>query len=443
MAAHGEGGSDEHGKHQQRAEALHGDGDRRRHQPQQREPHERRAAACSAAAPAGSKTWRPAAAAARPARRRRARAAARRRRGPRRSRRAGRRTAAPRGAAARRARAPATTPSPTRPVTATAVPVSGPARASRAASAISAAGRERPCRRPEQQRRAGDRRQHEARKQAVRERLAGVGEALAQHPEAERAAEAAGEHQLERRAQLDPAHRLVVSWCWIVTARERAAPPRGRSARGRRWPRAWRGRAPRPAARTRPARRSGRARGRSRARSRRRGSRRAAPGPRRAAPRTASSISCALAGSTPASGSSSSSTGASWTSARASSARWRWPPDSSPNGLAASAARPDALERRRGGGAVGAARGQPPAPARQRAHQRHVQRGHREVEPGAFGLRHVGGPPGEPHRPARRLELARQRAEEGGLAAPVRAQHADALPGAAANVTDRRTGAPP
>ena len=65
----------------------------------------------------------------------------------------------------------------------------------------------------------------------------------------------------------------------------------------------------------------------------------------------------ALAGSTPASGSSSSSTAASWTSARAMSTRWRWPPDRAPYAVRsspdrptrASAARAASRSRRRAG----------------------------------------------------------------------------------------------
>ena len=88
---------------------------------------------------------------------------------------------------------------------------------------------------------------------------------------------------------------------------------------------------------------------------------------------------------------------------------------------------PDALERRARRGAVGAARRQPPAPVRERAHQRDVERAHREVEPRALGLRHVGGPAAQRDAARERLELAEQGAEERGLAAPVRAQHADGL----------------
>ena len=233
------------------------------------------------------------------------------------------------------------------------------------------------------------------------ERLAGVGEALAQDPEAERAAEATGEHQLERRTQLDPAHRVVGVVVVLDRHRARAAAlleddqlaPVGGLERGaverlarrperdllaaqaedaveaacaldvvagneqrpalaaqrleqlRRSAARWRGRLP-PAARPTAARaRPGRARAPAA---------RAGAG-RLTAPRT---------------------------------------------GLADSAASPTRSSAAAAAVAVGAARGQPPAPACQRAHQGHVQRGHREVESGAFGLRHVGRPPGEPDRPA-------------------------------------------
>ena len=99
----------------------------------------------------------------------------------------------------------------------------------------------------------------------------------------------------------------------------------------------------------------------------------------------------ALAGSTPDSGSSSRSTGASCTSARASSARWRWPPERLPKRMRV-AGEPDPLERGRARRRSGR-RGEPPAPVRERAHQRHVERGDGEVEPRALGLGDVAGPP--------------------------------------------------
>ena len=70
---------------------------------------------------------------------------------------------------------------------------------------------DRPARGAEQQRRPGQPGQHQAGQQAVRERLSGVGQALAHDPEAESAAEPSGEHELEHGAQLDPAHDEAVS----------------------------------------------------------------------------------------------------------------------------------------------------------------------------------------------------------------------------------------
>ena len=65
---------------------------------------------------------------------------------------------------------------------------------------------DRPAQGAEQQRRSSQPGQHQAGQQAVRERLRGVGQALAYDPEAESAAEPSGEHELEHGAQLDPAH---------------------------------------------------------------------------------------------------------------------------------------------------------------------------------------------------------------------------------------------
>ena len=192
-----------------------------------------------------------------------------------------------------------------------------------------------------------------------------------------------------------------------------------------------RGRASRRAPRTPPGGGSGTARGRTRARSPRRGSPRAACGPRRAARRTRRAISvgagrdrrrtAARRAAAPA---------ASWTSARASRARWRWPPESSPKRTCPPRSRePDALERGARRLALGPARRQPPAARRERAHQRHVERADREVEPRALGLRHVRRPAAQLDPAGQRLELAEERAEEGGLAAAVRAEHADRLAG--------------
>ena len=87
----------------------------------------------------------------------------------------------------------------------------------------------------------------------------------------------------------------------------------------------------------------------------------------------------------------------------------------------------DALERGRSRRPVGPARRQPPASARERPHQRDVERGDREVEPGALGLGDVGGAAGAVDAPGLRSQLAEQYAEERGLAAAVGAEHADGL----------------
>jgi hypothetical protein len=79
--------------------------------------------------------------------------------------------------------------------------------------------------------------------------------------------------------------------------------------------------------------------------------------------------------------------------------------------------------------ALGAPGREPPAPLRDGSHQRDVERAHGEVEPGTLGLGDVGGPPRNPNRPGERLELAHERAEQGGLAAAVRPQHAHRLAG--------------
>ena len=89
----------------------------------------------------------------------------------------------------------------------------------------------------------------------------------------------------------------------------------------------------------------------------------------------------------------------------------------------------DPVEGRPRGGALTAPRRQPPAAVRERAHQRHVQRAYREVEPGALGLRDVGRPAAHPHRAGERLELSDQGAEERGLAAAVGSEHAHRLAG--------------
>ena len=89
----------------------------------------------------------------------------------------------------------------------------------------------------------------------------------------------------------------------------------------------------------------------------------------------------------------------------------------------------DAVERGMGRGAVGAPRRQPPASPGERAHEGHVERVDGEVQPGALRLGDVRGPPGHPDRPGGRLEIAQQRSEQRRLAAAVGAQHADGAAG--------------
>ncbi len=86
--------------------------------------------------------------------------------------------------------------------------------------------------RPEQQRGAGQRCQHEPGQQAVGERLRGVGQLLGDHPEAERAAERARQRDLGEGAAVDAGTQRIGEeiehlhqwscpwwWCWTVTAR--------------------------------------------------------------------------------------------------------------------------------------------------------------------------------------------------------------------------------
>ena len=70
---------------------------------------------------------------------------------------------------------------------------------------------------------------------------------------------------------------------------------------------------------------------------------------------------------------------------------WRWPPESSPKRRARlrRPAPPARGPRARPRGRARAA-GSHQRPLRERAHQRHVERADREVQPGALGLRHVG-----------------------------------------------------
>ena len=86
---------------------------------------------------------------------------------------------------------------------------------------------------------------------------------------------------------------------------------------------------------------------------------------------------------------------------------------------------PDALERVGGGSPLHGA--EPPVPGQRRVgpHQDDVECAYREVEPGALGLRHVGGGPAEPDLPAAVGSLPEQGAEQGRLTAAVGAEHGD------------------
>ena len=153
------------------------------------------------------------------------------------------------------------------------------------------------------------------------------------------------------------------------------------------------------------------------------------PRPSSASSASSCSSRSALGWSTPVNGSSRSRTGASCTSARATSTRWRCPPESSPNWRRACSARPTRPSAARAAARPPAPGPLPPRQARQRAHQRDVERADRVVEPRALGLGHV------PERARRREtavyrgELAEQGPEQRRLAAAVRAEHADPLPG--------------
>src|SRR5438309_1345065 len=65
--------------------------------------------------------------------------------------------------------------------------------------------------------------------------------------------------------------------------------------------------------------------------------------------------------------------------------------------------------------------------ARERPHQRDVERRNRVVEPRALGLRNEPEPGRAPERASQRPQLAEENAKERRLAAAVRAQDADAL----------------
>ena len=94
-------------------------------------------------------------------------------------------------------------PSPTSPVTATAVPGPAPIRSSRRGERDQRGGDERAAAAPSSSGAPGERGEHEPRQQPVGERLGRVGQPLGDDPEAERAAERAEQRDLEQRAAAD------------------------------------------------------------------------------------------------------------------------------------------------------------------------------------------------------------------------------------------------
>ncbi len=92
-------------------------------------------------------------------------------------------------------------------------------------------------------------------------------------------------------------------------------------------------------------------------------------------------------------------------------------------------AQPDGGERVAGTGTVATARAPPPRPSGDRAHERDVQRAHREVEPRALGLGHEPASCGGLHRAGERTQLTEQHPKQRRLAAAVGSEHRDALAG--------------
>ena len=131
--------------------------------------------------------------------------------------------------------------------------------------------------------------------------------------------------------------------------------------------------------------------------------------------------------SRPVKGSSRSTTSASCTSARATSTRWRWPPERSPKVACAWSARPMASSASRACARSRAARAPPPGQARDRAHDGDVERADREVQPRALGLRHDPAAGGSQHGAQAWRELAEQDPEQRRLAAAVGPEHGHAL----------------
>ena len=247
--------------------------------------------------------------------------------------------------------------------------------------------------RAEQQRGAGDRGEDQAREERVRERLGRVGEAVEDDPAAERAAGDAEQDDLGEGAL----HERFLQWLEHVSGGDGVGA--GSRGRRRRESRRWRRRRSLPA----PPRSSRTWSGgpqatwrllMQRTRSQRArllevvGGDRRRPAPPPPARAISASRLSALGRSRPEKGSSSSSTPASWTSARAISTRWRWPPERRPKVCSASARRPTRSSASRRRLALAPARPPPPGQPRQRPHRRHVERRDRVVEPRALGLGH-------------------------------------------------------
>src|SRR5439155_8799338 len=97
-------------------------------------------------------------------------------------------------------------------------------------------GERDPGERAREQRRADQRRRHEAGEEAVSERLRAVAQAVAHHPEAERAGDGPeqdhlcervpADARLERLEQRDggDAHQWSWWWCWTASARTGSPP---------------------------------------------------------------------------------------------------------------------------------------------------------------------------------------------------------------------------
>ena len=215
-------------------------------------------------------------------------------------------------------------------------------------------------------------------------------------------------------------------WWWAGAPR-RGRCPGSRRSRRRRWPPGPRGPAPRPGrpkAIWRWLRQSTESQRLAWARS---CVAITIPRPSAASSAISDSRPCAAGTSSPEKGSSSSSSRASWTSPRAIRTRWRWPPERSPKVSSGDRARPTRSSAASREPALGTAGPPPPGQARERAHQRNLQRGDGVVEAGALGLGDGRRRPADLDRPAQRPQLAEQDAQQRGLAAAVRAEQRDPL----------------